>query len=31
MADFNLQIPANAATFAAIAGLLMAYRRAPAD
>jgi O-antigen ligase len=26
LSDFNMQIPANAATFAAIAGLVMAYR-----
>jgi O-antigen ligase len=28
ISDFNLQIPANAATFVAIAGVLMAYRHA---
>lgn len=30
LSDFNLQIPANAATFVAIAGIVMAYGRTPA-
>jgi hypothetical protein len=31
LSDFNLQVPANAATFAAIAGLVIAYRHVPAE
>ena len=31
LSDFNLQIPANAATFAAIAGLVTAYRHASSE